>query len=67
MGLKMIDAELTQLLHDIKGDLVNLQTELLLMGFAINKIEKQVEALHDAKQEPQDPFADMPGMRVERL
>jgi len=67
IGLKMNDAELKQLLHDIKGDLVAVQTELLLMKFAVDKIEKQVEALHDAKQQPQDLFADMPGMRVEHL
>jgi cell division septum initiation protein DivIVA len=62
-----MDKELRQLLHDIRGDLVNVQTELLLMKFAVDKIERQVEALHDAKQEPQDPFADMPGVRIERL
>jgi hypothetical protein len=62
-----MDQELKQLLHDIKGDLVSLQTELLLMGFAISKIEKQVEALHDAKQQPEDPFANMPNIKVERL
>jgi cell division septum initiation protein DivIVA len=62
-----MDQELRQLLSDIKGDLVTIQTELLLMKFAMDKIEKQVEELHEAKQQPQDPFADMPGMRVERL
>ena len=62
-----MDEELRQLLHDIRGDLVNVQTELLLMKFAVDKIEQQVEALHDANQQPQDSFADMPGMRVERL
>jgi hypothetical protein len=66
-GRLMIDQELRDLLHEIKGDLVNVQTELLLMKFAVDKIEKQVGELHDAKQQPQDPFADMPGMRVERL
>jgi cell division septum initiation protein DivIVA len=62
-----MDEELRQLLHDIRGDLVSVQTELLLMKFAVDKIEKQVQELHDAKQQPQDPFADMPGVRVERL
>ena len=62
-----MDQELKQLLLEIKGDLVAIQTELLLMKFAMDKIEKQVEELHEAKQQPQDPFADMPGMRVERL
>jgi cell division septum initiation protein DivIVA len=62
-----MDEELRQLLHDIRGDLVSVQTELLLMKFAVDKIEQQVEALHETKQQPQDPFANMPGMRVERL
>jgi hypothetical protein len=62
-----VDQELKQLLLEMKGDLVAIQTELLLMKFAMDKIEKQVEELHEAKQQPQDPFADMPGMRVERL
>jgi hypothetical protein len=62
-----VDQELKQLLLEIKGDLVTIQTELVLMKFAMDKIEKQVEELHEAKQQPQDPFADMPGMRVERL
>jgi cell division septum initiation protein DivIVA len=62
-----MDEELRQLLHDIRGDLVSVQTELLLMKFAVDKIEQQVEALHEAKQQPQDPFANIPGMRVERL
>lgn len=62
-----MDQELKQLLLEIKGDLVTIQTELVLMKFAMDKIEKQVEELHEAKQQPQDPFADMPGMRVERL
>jgi len=62
-----VDQELKQLLLDIKGDLVTIQTELLLMKFAMDKIEQQVEELHEARQQPQDPFADMPGMRVERL
>jgi hypothetical protein len=51
----------------MKGDLVTIQTELVLMKFAMDKIEKQVEELHEAKQQPQDPFAGMPGMQVERL
>jgi hypothetical protein len=62
-----MDQELKQLLLEIKGDLVNIQTELVLMKFAMDKIEKQVEELHEAKQQPQDPFAGMPGMQVERL
>jgi hypothetical protein len=62
-----MDQKLKQLLLEIKGDLVTIQTELVLMKFAMDKIEKQVEELHEAKQQPQDPFADMPGMRVERL
>ena len=62
-----MDQDLKQLLLEIKSDLVDIQTELLLMKFAMDKIEKQVEELHEAKQQPQDPFADMPGMRVERL
>jgi hypothetical protein len=62
-----MDQELKQLLLEIKGDLVAIQTEIVLMKFAMDKIEKQVEELHEAKQQPQDPFADMPGMQVERL
>jgi hypothetical protein len=62
-----MDQELKQLLLEIKGDLVAIQTELVLMKFAMDKIEKQVEELHEAKQQPQDPFASMPGMQVERL
>ena len=62
-----MDQELKQLLLEMKGNLVTIQTELVLMKFAMDKIEKQVEELHEAKQQPQDPFADMPGMRVERL
>lgn len=62
-----MDQELKQLLLEMRGDLINIQTELLLMKFAVDKIERQVQELHDAKQSPQDPFADMPGMRVERL
>jgi cell division septum initiation protein DivIVA len=62
-----MDEELKQLLHDIRSDMVAVQTELLLMKFAVDKIEKQVQELHDANQQPQDPFADMPGVRVERL
>jgi len=62
-----VDQELKQLLLEIKGDLVTIQTELLLMKFAMDKMEKQIEELHSAKQQPQDPFADMPGMRVERM
>jgi hypothetical protein len=62
-----MDQELKQLLLEIKGDLVTIQTELVLMKFAMDKIEKQVEELHEAKQQPQDTFAGMPGMQVERL
>ncbi len=63
----MMDQQILDLLHEIKGDLVTIQTELLLMKFALEKIEKQVEELHESRQQPQDPFGSMSNMQVERL
>jgi hypothetical protein len=63
----MMDQQILDILHEIKGDLVTIQTELLLMKFALEKIEKQVEELHESRQQPQDPFGSMSNMQVERL
>ncbi len=63
----MMDQQILDLLHEIKGDLVTIQTELLLMKFALEKMEKQVEELHESRQQPQDPFGSMSNMQVERL
>jgi hypothetical protein len=63
----MMDQQILDILHEIKGDLVTIQTELLLMKFALEKMEKQVEELHESRQQPQDPFGSMSNMQVERL
>jgi hypothetical protein len=62
-----MDQQILDILHEIKGDLVTIQTELLLMKFALEKMEKQVEELHESRQQPQDPFGSMSNMQVERL
>ena len=62
-----MDQQLIELLTDIKSEIVNLQTELLLMKFAVEKIEKQVEELYDSKDPVQDPFANMPDVHIEKL
>lgn len=62
-----MDQQILDLLTDIKGELVNLQTELVLMKFAVEKIEQQVEELYEARPQAPDPFANIPNMQIEKL
>jgi hypothetical protein len=63
--------EIVTLLKEIKGDLVSLNTEIILMKFAVEKIEKQVEELHENQQQGSmggnDPFGGMPGITIEKF
>jgi hypothetical protein len=62
-----MDQQILDILHELRGDLVTIQTELLLMKFALEKMEQQIEELHESRQQSQDPFGSMSNMQVERL
>ena len=57
-----MDQELAQMLEDIRSDLVEIKTELVIMKFALEKVEAQVEEMYNDSQKQSTG-----GMRIEKF
>lgn len=54
----MIPQDLLDLFNDLKKELVAVRTDLIVIKYSIEQMEKQLEELSAQEDEPADPFAD---------